>query len=162
AWAARVGENLYTVTDENGWHFCYPPVVALLLTPLADAPPGADRTLMLPWAVSVLLWYLLSLACLFLAVHWMARTLEACSDALARRTMPAGCRRWWFHRNLPIVVCLVQIGGTLSRGQVNLIIIMCVAGSYAALMAGRRLRSGLWLAAAICFKVIPAFLLLFP
>src|SRR5437867_3961947 len=48
-WAARTGENPYTVTDNNGWHFCYPPVIALLLTPLADAPAGAERTLMLPW-----------------------------------------------------------------------------------------------------------------
>jgi hypothetical protein len=134
----------------------------LLLTPLADAPPGAERTLMLPWPVSVVIWYLLSLACLFLAVHWIAGALEKRSRDPAVRTMPGGCRRWWFSRFVPILVCLVQIGGTLSRGQVNFIVILCVAGSFATLMKGQRLRCGLWLAAAICLKVIPAFLLLFP
>src|SRR4051812_17915760 len=104
AWAARAGENPYTVEDENGWHFCYPPVIAMLFAPLADAPPGADRTLLLPWPVSVLLWYLVSVACLFLAVHWIARTLEATARDPALRTMPAGCRRWWYHRGVPVLV----------------------------------------------------------
>src|SRR5205085_9326960 len=66
AWAARVGDDPYAVTDDNGWHFCYPPVVALLLAPLADAPPGATRDWMLPWPLSVIVWYLFSLASLFL------------------------------------------------------------------------------------------------
>jgi len=162
AWAARVGEDPYTVKDDNGWHFCYPPVVAMLLTPLADAPQGADRTLMVPWPVSVFLWYLLSIACLFLAVHWIAKALEAHSSDPAVQTMPWGCRRWWFNRIIPIFLCLVQIGGTLARGQVNLMVILFVAGAFATLMKGQRLRSGLWLSAAICLKVIPAFLLLFP
>src|SRR5437660_12597602 len=56
AWATRVGASPYAVTDENGWHFCYPPVVALLLSPLADAPPGAGRSWMLPWPIAVVLW----------------------------------------------------------------------------------------------------------
>src|SRR5262245_41116772 len=77
AWAARVGENPYAIEDDNGWHFCYPPVVALALAPLADAPPGAERPLMLPWPALVPIWYLLSLASLFLAVHWIAGALES-------------------------------------------------------------------------------------
>jgi hypothetical protein len=162
AWAVRVGENPYTIEDENRWHYCYPPVVALLLTPLADPPAGADAAGMLPWAVLVVVWYLLSLAALFLAVHWIAGALEARSDDPAVRAMPAFCRRWWYHRALPVFVCVIQIGSTLSRGQVNLFVILCVAGMFAALTKGKRLRSGLWLGAAICLKVIPAFLLLFP
>src|SRR5947209_4821930 len=121
AWAARAGVNPYTVTDENGWHFCYPPVVSLLFMPLADAPPGADRAWMLPWAVSVIVWYLFTLACLFLAAHWIAGTLEAGSRDPAVRAIPAGCRRWWFLRMFPVTICLVQIGSTLARGQVSLI-----------------------------------------
>lgn len=162
AWAARAGENPYDVVDDNGWHFAYPPVVTLLFMPLADAPAGADRMLLLPWSVSVQVWYLLSLASLMLAVHWIARALEATSADPAIRTMPAGCRRWWYNRMLPILVCLVQIGGTLSRGQVNILVILGVAGAFAALVQGQRFRSGLWLAAAMCLKVIPAFLVLFP
>jgi hypothetical protein len=162
AWAARAGVNPYGVTDDNGWHFCYPPVISLLFMPLADAPPGADRTWMLPWAVSVVIWYLFSLACLFLAAHWLALTLEAGSRDPALRNLPVGCRRWWFLRMFPVTICFVQIGSTLARGQVSLIIILCTAGALAALQHGRRVRSGLWLAAAACLKVIPAFLLLFP
>jgi alpha-1,2-mannosyltransferase len=162
AWAARAGENPYTVKDENGWHFCYPPVVAMAFMPLADAPQGADRTLMVPWAVSVILWYLLSLICLFVAVHWLAKILESRSRDLAIRNMPWGCRRWWFDRMFPVLICLVQIGGTLSRGQVHFIVLLCVAGALAAVMNRQGLRCGLWLAAAICLKVIPAFLVLFP
>src|SRR5207248_1725738 len=78
------------------------------------------------------------------------------------RSMPAGCRRWWFDRVIPVVICLIQVGNTLARGQVNFIVILCIAGAFAALADGRRWRSGLWLSAAICLKVIPAFLLLYP
>ncbi len=162
AWAVRVGENPYTITEENGWHFCYPPIVALLFTPLADAPDGVERTLMLPWGVSVIVWYLLSLAVLFWAVHWIATALEKRSPDPRIRTMAAGCRRWWCNRFLPIMICLVQIGGTLSRGQVNFLVILCVAGAFATLLRGQNLRSGMFLGAAVCVKVIPAFLLLFP
>lgn len=162
AWAARVGQNPYTVQDDNGWHFCYPPVVALAFLPLADAPPGADRTWMLPWAVSVILWYLASLMCLFLAVHWLAKTIEGCSSDPAIRTMPWGCRRWWYDRMVPVLICLIQIGGTLSRGQVNFIVLLCIAGALAAILKRHGFRCGLWLAAAICLKVIPALLVLFP
>ncbi len=31
---------------------------------------------MLPWPVSVIVWYVLSLVCLFLAVHWISAALE--------------------------------------------------------------------------------------
>ncbi len=130
--------------------------------PMADAPQGAERTLMVPWAVSVIVWYLLSLICLFAAVHWLAKTLEALSSDPALRTMPWGCRRWWYDRMLPVLICLVQIGGTLSRGQVNFILVLCVAGMLAAASKRQGFRCGMWLAAAICLKVIPAYLLLFP
>ena len=53
-------------------------------------------------------------ASLFLAVHWIAKTLEAGAGDPAVATMPRGCRRWWFDRIIPIVFCLVQIGGTLT------------------------------------------------
>ena len=39
AWAARTGNDMYAVTCDNGWHYCYPPTFALFLMPLAD-PPG--------------------------------------------------------------------------------------------------------------------------
>src|SRR5262245_9158238 len=61
-WAVRSDEDLYTVTDSHGWHYCYPPLFAILMTPLADPPPGAGRATCLPFAVSVGIWYLVSVA----------------------------------------------------------------------------------------------------
>jgi hypothetical protein len=48
------------------------------------------------------------------------------------------------------------------RGQVNLLLLALLCGTAAATLRGRRFRAGLFLAGAICIKVIPAFLLLFP
>src|SRR5207245_4536593 len=41
AWAVRDGEDLYAVTDDSGWHYHYPSLLAILLVPLADQPAGA-------------------------------------------------------------------------------------------------------------------------
>ncbi len=43
-WAVRQGgANLYHVYDDSGWHYNYPPLYAILCTPLAD-PPTQDWT----------------------------------------------------------------------------------------------------------------------
>src|SRR2546421_54702 len=44
AWAVRTGDNIYTITDDNDWHYHYPPLFAIVLVPLADPPAGADRS----------------------------------------------------------------------------------------------------------------------
>src|SRR5262249_25607925 len=75
-WAVRAGVDPYSVTDDNGWHFAFPPVCALLFGPLADAPLHVNRAGMLPYSMSVVFWYLLSAACFILATHWIASTLE--------------------------------------------------------------------------------------
>lgn len=154
AWAARTGEDIYAVTDDNGWHYHYPPLLTILIAPLADAPRGADRTGLLPFAVSVALWYGLSLACLAAGVHALASALEPLAAP--------GSRRWWALRVLPLLACLSPVGATLMRGQVNLMLLalICLAG--AATLRGRPWRAGLWIAAAVCLKVIPAFLLVYP
>src|SRR5579864_7177982 len=51
AWAVRAGEDLYKVSDDNRFHYHYPPLFAILMTPLADPPAGADRAGMLPYSV---------------------------------------------------------------------------------------------------------------
>jgi hypothetical protein len=43
-WAVRTGgRSLYSLTDDNGWHYHYPPLFAILCSPLAD-PPTRDLT----------------------------------------------------------------------------------------------------------------------
>jgi hypothetical protein len=65
-------------------------------------------------------------------------------------------------RVIPILVCLPPIGHTLMRGQAGLLLLLLICGMIAAVLAGRRRQAGLWLAGAICLKVIPAFLLIYP
>src|SRR5580700_7319766 len=43
AWAVRAGADMYGLTEDNGWHYNYPPLYAILLTPLAD-PPSRDAS----------------------------------------------------------------------------------------------------------------------
>jgi alpha-1,2-mannosyltransferase len=162
AWAVRAGEDIYAVTDDNGYHYHYPPLLAILLTPLADPPAGAAHDATLPYPVTVALWYVFNLACLALSAHWLAGLLEEASADPAVRSQPAGCRRWWALRTLPVLACLPPVGHTLMRGQVSLLLLLLLSGFAAALFRGRPWRAGLWLAGAICLKVIPALLVLVP
>lgn len=162
AWVVRTGGDIYQVLDDCGWHYNYPPFLAIVLMPLADPPAGVDRTGMLPYAVSVGLWYVFSVLCLALGVHSLARALEERSPDPRVRQQPAGCRSWWALRLLPVLACLVPIGHSLMRGQTNLIVAFCLCGMMAAVVRGRSWRAGWWLAWPICIKVYPAFLLLYP
>lgn len=158
AWAVRTGHDLYDVTCNNNWHYNYPPLLAILLTPLADPPAGADTAGMTPFPVSVAVWYVFNLLCLGAGVHWLARALE---DASADPP-PRGSRAWWALRLLPALACLPAIGHTLMRGQVNLLVLVLLCGMAALLLRGRSAWAGACLAAAACIKVIPAFLVLYP
>jgi hypothetical protein len=162
AWAVRAGENIYDITDDNHWHYQYPPAFAILLTPLADPPAGVARAGYVPFPVSVAVWYLFSLACLVFGVHVLARAVEERETMRTGRGIVPGCRRWWSLRLIPIMACIVPIGHTLMRGQVNLLLLALLCGMAAALIRGRSYQAGAWLAAAICLKVIPAFLLIVP
>jgi hypothetical protein len=162
AWAVRSGGDLYDVRDDSGWHYNYPPLLAILAVPLADAPEGTDRDGLVAYPVSVALWYAGSVLCLFLAVHVLASALEQIAPDSAVRYQPAGCRRWWALRLLPVLACVPPIGSDLVRGQVNLLLLALVCGMMAGLLRGRPWRAGLCLAGAICLKVFPAFLLIYP
>src|SRR5437588_13037163 len=76
AWAVRVDGELYDVQDDNHWHYNYPPLLAILMAPLADPPAGADHTNMVPYAASVAIWYVFSALCLIAAVHLLASAIE--------------------------------------------------------------------------------------
>jgi hypothetical protein len=162
AWAVRTGQDIYEVLDPNDWHYNYPPLFAILMTPLADPAPGADRTGMLPFPISVAIWYVVSLACLGVGIHWLAEAIERTSSNPQIRGQRPFCWRWWAMRIVPTLVCLLPIGHTLMRGQVNLLLLALLCGMAAATLRGRSLLAGGCLAGAICLKVIPAFLLLFP
>ena len=173
AWAVRAGVDMYGVTEDNGWHYNYPPLYAILMTPLADSPShdasetdvatGSDGDgLYVPYAVSVGINYFVQLLCLVIAVHLLARGLERTAADPEVRALPWGCRRWWLLRTLPVLACLPPIGHTLMRGQANFVLLLCVCGLIAGLLQQRRLTAGVYLAGAICLKIFPAYLLLVP
>lgn len=176
AWAVQSGRRLYNITDHNGWHYHYPPLLAILMVPLAEpppprvnhqtakspVPPQANRQTAkppvpqgaIPFQATVLIWYAINLAALVMSVHLLATAFEA--------SQPSSRRWWWLLRALPILACIVPIGHTLIRGQVNLLVLALICGMAAALVRGRSGLAGLSLAGAICIKIIPAFLLLYP
>jgi alpha-1,2-mannosyltransferase len=162
AWAVRAGADLYAVTDENEWHYHYPPLFAILLTPLADPPADADAGGTVPYPVSVAVWYVFSVLCLATASHGLARALERRSTDPVLRAQRPGSRGWWRLRVIPVLVCLPPIGGTLMRGQANLLILALLCGVIALTLLDRRLLAGVCLAGAICLKIFPALLLLYP
>jgi hypothetical protein len=161
AWAVRAGVDLYSITDENEFHYVYPPLFAILMTPLADPPPGVAQPHTVPFAVAVALWYAFSVLCAVCAAHWLASALERATPDPAHRQRP-GCWRWWTLRTLALVVCLPPILATLVHGQVNLLLLALVSGMIALSLRGRSWAAGLCLSGAICLKVFPAFLLIYP
>jgi hypothetical protein len=161
-WAVRAGENIYEITDANCWHYNYPPLFAILMVPLADPPDGIERAGALPYEVSVAVWYALNLLFLIVALHWLARALEARSADPQVRNMSPGCRRWWALRLIPLLACVIPIAHSLMRGQVNLLVLALLCGAAASMVHGQGGRAGALLAGAICLKVIPAFLILVP
>src|SRR6516162_5939942 len=95
AWAVRSGEDMYRITDNNDWHYNYPPLFAIVMAPLADAPAGLDRAGQLPYAVSIAIWFVINLLALAAAAHWLATAIERTSpDPWVRQTPPL-CRQWW-------------------------------------------------------------------
>ncbi len=153
-WAVRAGHDIYEVTDDNGWHYAYPPPFAVAMVPLAHPYKFLPQDGYVPYAVSVGIWYVLSLAAIGYAVHAFA---AAVLPGLER-----GSRRWWYARLVPVYVCLGTLGHTLGRGQVNTLVLALWAAGFAAGVRNRRAVGGAWLAAAAVLKIIPTLLVVYP
>jgi alpha-1,2-mannosyltransferase len=162
SWAIREGLDHYTVTDINGWHYTYPSLLAIVMVPFAEAPPGHPQPAWaVPYPVTVALWYLLSVILSLWSVHHLCQALEDTHPDGPRPAAPGG-RRFWWTRMWPLWICIPAIGSTLVRGQTNLILLALLTGFIAAAIRGRRATAGWWLAGATCLKVIPALLILYP
>jgi hypothetical protein len=162
AWAVRTGGDMYRIQDDNGWHYNYPPLFAILMTPLADPPAGVERGLTVPWAWSVAIVYALNFACLMLAVHLFANHLTRTSPDPAVRSLPRFSDGWWMLRLAPIMVTIGAVGLTLGRGQVNHLVLLLAVAAFLSTAASRSMSGGALLATAAAIKVIPAFLFLLP
>jgi hypothetical protein len=162
AWAARTGGNLYTITDNNDWNYVYPPLLAILLIPLAEPPPSVTDATALPFALSIGIWYALSIGLLIGAVDMLARALGSRWPASWVAKQKRFGFWWWMMCAAPIFWCMLPLGRSLARGQVGMLLLFLLCGMAAALLRRQSWRAGLWLAGAICLKIIPAFLLLYP
>jgi hypothetical protein len=158
AWAIRAGVDPYAVTEGNGWHYCYPHLLAVALGPLADPPAGAQPMFALSWAASVGVWYAVGAIAAMAAVHLLAAAVEARSTIPPRRFG----RAWWSNRLIPFLLATPMIGRTICRGQVNTVVLALLAGWVVGIVRGRRITAGTCLAFAACIKVIPVFLFLHP
>jgi len=112
--------------------------------------------------VSVAIWYVLSVACLVIGVHLVASAVERAVAERFGGVPPPGSRAWWTLRTMPIVAALGPVGFTLSRGQANFIEFVALCAMIAAVMGRRSYAAGWWLAAAVCTKVIPIYMVVYP
>jgi alpha-1,2-mannosyltransferase len=105
----------------------------------------------------------LNLGFLAFGVNHLAMALERSSGATTTSGIPPpGCRSWWSLRLLPILICLGPVGVALERGQADLLVLALLCGMLGAVMARRSIAAGLWLSGAICLKVFPLYLLVYP
>ena len=162
AWVVRAGGDIYAITDDRGWHYVYPPLFAILMTPFADPPQGINRNGYLPYEVSVGLWYVLTLTIGVAGVGILARVIEYPPRNLLAGMGRRFSQQWWALRVIPLLVLLPAIGRSQMRGQVGLLVAFLLCYMVASILKGKRFRAGLWLSGAICIKLIPVLLLVFP
>ncbi|MEY4916600.1 MAG: hypothetical protein RL616_513 [Verrucomicrobiota bacterium] len=159
AQAVRNNADLYSTTY-NFDHYMYPPFLAMLLAHIVPAPDARGTPASVAFAAMVSLWYILSLLALALAVSVLARTLSR--TAFEASPSDSRWRPIWTLRLLPIVICLHCLGRELQLGQVDIFLLALLAMVIACAAEGRSGQAGVWLALAICLKVMPLVLLLYP
>ncbi len=124
------GENIY-----ERYNYPNPPIMALLLRPLADLPPLAGA----------LCWFYLKAGMALLAFAAVFRVVEE-----PGRPFPPWARA------LTVLLILRTVHGDLTHGNVNLFILFLVAAALFAFHHGRDVAAGVLLALAIACKVTPA------
>ncbi len=186
----RTGGSLYTVSDWHGWHYVYPPALAIAFVPLSHPvvplPPLAKKVLRsadnTPWGYDfpgaphyfglnsenarffaiVAVWYVISIALIALSSHALACALEGNRFAAPPPVSQPARRRWWALRVFPLLICLGSLLTDLSRGQTD--ILMLAAASFALYLTsfGRNFKAGLWLAVPATVKLFPVLLFIYP
>jgi hypothetical protein len=112
-----------------------PPIMALLLAPLAQLPPLAGS----------LAWFFLKAGLTVLAMHWVLLLVE-----VPGQPFPA------WAKGLAVLLSLRPAIGDLTHGNVNLFILFLVVAALYAYTRQRDKSAGLLLALAIACKVTPA------
>ncbi len=123
---------------ENGaeaYNYPNPPIMALVLYPLAKLPPV--------WGA--LAWFYVKVGLTLLAFHWVFQLVET-----PGRPFPL------WARVVTVLLSLRPIIGDLHHGNVNLFILFLVVAALAAFRYRRDLLCGLLLGLAVACKVTPA------
>lgn len=180
-WATVAGVDPYTVTDENDWYFLYAPGVAALFAPLAEPPPGPPLPPpkdwfrrewgtsaaasphhlrgFLPYELSVYIWYAFSAVCVVLSIHLLALALSRGSHDPHIRALSPANGGWWNMRFWPFLCILPDVGSTLSRGQINAQMLLCICAGIYLYSRSRFFWGGLIMAFAAFIKVFPGIML---
>jgi hypothetical protein len=159
-WAVWTGYPLYEVTDHHGWTYHYPPTFALFMGPFANPLPGHPQpSWALPFTASVVVWYFINAACLLLALHVWANTLERYRPIEAR---PGFLQSPWLIRLAPLLALLPFIGDGLARGQPAPILLLLIVLFFALYVENRLAGAAFAFALAITIKVFPLVLAIFP
>lgn len=158
-WAVRAGKNIYEVSDPNNWHYNYPPMFAVLISPLGDPPPGESRVGYLPYPVSISILYKVSLLFFLGGALFLALSVKSTFPDL----FPDNHERRVFYLFVTgIVVTIVPVAHTLMRGQVNLFLVGLICFAVGCQIKNRNFLSGVFIALSISLKIFPAFLLIVP
>jgi alpha-1,2-mannosyltransferase len=127
------GEDIYLKHD-----YPNPPIMALLLRPLAG----------LPRLVGCLAWFYLKVGMVFLVLHWVLRMVED-----PARPFPVWARA------IATIVSIRPIMGDLTHGNINIFLLFLVVAALFAFRHRRDFLAGLLLGLAIACKVTPALFL---
>ncbi|HEV2693345.1 MAG TPA: glycosyltransferase family 87 protein [Verrucomicrobiae bacterium] len=184
------GENPYAISDWHGWHYQYPPALAILFLPLAEPvpqqppalPPGTLKTAAnTPWGYAidgknyygfhaenthfffvVAAWYVISLLGILLSAHALACALESRKLRSPPPEDAYARRRWWWRRLLPLAVCAGSLATDLSRGQADILMLTAIALGLYLLTANAKFKAGLCFAFPATVKLFPPLLLAYP
>jgi hypothetical protein len=136
--ALRDGTDPYEAENPRGYRYAYPPLLAVLLMPLADvAPPNA-----------ALVFYAVSMAALLGALVLLSRLPHPVRDGpLGPRPVLAG-----------LLVALPFLHQSFERGQVTVLLLSLEVAATALAVRGRFLASGLALAVGGALRLTPLLL----
>lgn len=110
-----------------------PPVMSVLLLPLAKLPSG----------VMAITWYLLKVGMAVLSTAWILAMVDP------QKRLP------WWAQGLAILLAIRPIIGDLQHGNVNLFVFFIVVAALRLAMAGWSFGGGIALALAVSCKVTP-------
>ena len=138
AWAG--GSDLYSMTDARGLHYIYPPAFAVLISPLSLLPPRIASTI----------WYFITLAVLLLGLRI---TLDLVT--------PKGQRPEPSHLWIPVLICADPLLGTISRGQLSIVMFTCAVIALSFYVRGKPFAAGFLVAFITVLKIYSGLLVLY-